>query len=108
MTIVTIAIIILAITVVLLKNFKLHLVINIAMYFFYIYLWIERFFPPENIRPAYIGFSLFIMTISTAPIYTLYHISSIIYSGKDKKILWLNVAGLTLCLLQLAFVFSMI
>jgi len=84
------------------KNLKLHIIIITLMYGYYGWLWYERLFMTENVKPAWAGFSLFMNTIFTAPFYIIFHLLAIYKSWCfNKTIVYINIAGLLLCLLHI-------
>src|SRR4051812_23055404 len=90
------------------KNLKLHIIVITVMYAYYGYLWYERLFLSHDIKPAWIGFSLYINTIFTAPFYIIFHLLAIYKSRhmKNKAIVSMNITGLLLCIIHLAKLLS--
>lgn len=86
------------------KNWKFHLVLNILMYGFFLYLWFIMLIPKSHIEhrgdPG-LGFGL--LTIWLAPIFILINLFSIFYAKKinDKKIYRINIIALIFCFLHI-------
>ncbi|ALM49044.1 hypothetical protein AMR72_09175 [Flavobacterium psychrophilum] len=85
------------------KNLKLHIIIVSIMYAYYCYLWYDRLFLSHNVKPAWIGFSLLLNTIFTAPFYVIFHILAIYksWNTKNKTIVCINIIGLLLCIIHI-------
>lgn len=90
------------------KNLRLHIIINTLMYGYYVWLWYERLFLSADVKAAWIGFSLGINTIFTAPFYIIFHLLAIYKSWRleNKIIFYINIAGLILCAIHLIAVFG--
>ncbi|MFD2601514.1 hypothetical protein [Flavobacterium suzhouense] len=88
------------------KKFKLQLVIVTFMYLFYIYLWYDRYYMITNVKAAWIGYDLFIYTILTTPLYLIFH-SIALFNAKgieNRKIAYLNITGIVLCIAHVILV----
>jgi len=76
------------------------------MYLFYVYLWAE--YLSYTGKPGWKGFTIFIITMYTAPLYFLYHVITIITTrlNKDKVLLVISITGIILCIIHCCFVFA--
>lgn len=89
------------------KNLILHIIINAIMYLYYGYLWYDRLFLSFDTKPAFVGFSLVLNTIFTAPFYIIFHLI-VIYQSRaleNRAIVYVNIAGLLLCMAHLIYLF---
>jgi len=83
------------------KVWKIHLLLNIAMYSYYLYLWIAQYFYTG--KAGWKGFEIFMMTLFTAPIYLIYHAIALYFgiTTKNKNIIMVTIGGILLCTLHI-------
>lgn len=85
----------------------LHIVVLIAMYGYYTYLWIDYLFLYEG-KAGWSGFQLYMFTCFTAPFYILYLLLTL-FSGirhKNKRIIITSCTGIALCALHITAVLN--
>ncbi|MFP5437456.1 MAG: hypothetical protein ACLGH8_06720 [Bacteroidia bacterium] len=80
---------------------KLHIAVLIAMYGYYIYLWVDYLFLYDG-KAGWRGFELFMFTCFTAPFYIFYHLYTLHHGirYKYRHILTISFIGILLCTLQ--------
>lgn len=86
---------------------KLHIAVLIAMYGYYIYLWVDYLFLYDG-KAGWRGFELFMFTCFTAPFYILYLLLTL-FSGiwhKNKRIIVISCTGIALCALHITTVLN--
>lgn len=82
------------------KSWLTHLVIVLAMYAYYLYLWYEYFFYEGN--AGWKGYGLFMLTLFSAPLYIVFHLAAIVIfrSAGLKKSMRVSLAGLIACIIH--------
>lgn len=80
--------------------FLFHLLIISAMYLYYCSLWYEFIFYEG--KAGWKGFGLFITTLTTAPLYLIYHAIaiSLTRASTNKKVFIINGVGILLLVLH--------
>ena len=80
------------------------LLIVIAMYTYYIWLWKDFIF--YDGKAGWKGFGLFINTLYTSPIYIVFHIAAyfIARSAGAKKVMMVSLAGMIACIIHICAV----
>lgn len=83
------------------KGWIFYLMIVIAMYVYYVYLWSDFIF--YDGKAGWKGFGLFMCTLFTAPLYIILHISVSFISRSEgaKKTAIVNAVGLIACILHI-------
>jgi hypothetical protein len=78
------------------------------MYLYYLYLWYNFLF--YDGKAGWKGFEIFMMTIFTAPVYFIFHLSVFFISrqAKAKKVMVISLIGIVLCIVHVCAVLGLI